>query len=131
MNCSTFAINSKCISCDVFFSSGYAAFIHHSMLFKCIFWSTCCSSFYLITAQYNKMKQRHVKKWTGHSKLTINMYLGRTQNSLYLYRDPNFWFLFKFLKKSDVCIAEDMTHFDTWVNLVNSVPHTILSFSKD
>ena len=99
MNCSMFAINSKCISCDVFFSSGYAAFIHHSMLFKCIFWSTCCSSFYLITAQYNKMKQRHLKKWKDHSKLTMTMYLRRTQNSLYLYWDPKFLFFVQIYEK--------------------------------
>ena len=99
MNCSTFAINSKCISCDVFFSSGYAAFIHHSMLFKCIFWSTCCSSFYLLTAQYNKMKQRHLKKWKDHSKLAMTMYVRRTQNSLYLYWAPKFIFFVQIYEK--------------------------------
>ena len=87
------------LSCDVFFSSGYAAFIHHSMLFKCIFWSTCCSSFYLLTAQYNKMKQRHLKKWKDHSKLAMTMYVRRTQNSLYLYWDPKFLFFVQIYEK--------------------------------
>ena len=149
--------SSKCtyiLWCAVFFSSGYAAFIHHSMLFKCIFWSTCCSSFYFITEQYNKVKQGHLKKWTDHSKLTMGtlksvcsylsreigvnqlehtllrvpmtMYLVRTQNSLYLYWDPKFLFSIQIYEKIR-CLyikAEDITHFDTWVNLVNSVPNT-------
>ena len=61
-----------------------------------------------------------------------NGHVLKEDSTAYIFTETqNFYFLFKFMKKSDVCIAEDMTHFDTWVNLVNSVPHTILSFLKD
>ena len=67
-----------------------------------------------ITAQYsnyNKMKQRHVKKWTDHSKLIMTMYWGRTQKSLYLYWDPKFLFSYSNLwKKSVVGISKLRTY---------------------